>query len=303
MNADVSAGLFCVGGAVQDFIFFVDEIPREPRKYRANEFLTVGGGCAATAAVAASRLGGNVLLSVRLGNDLTADLIVAELEEYGVDCTFVSRHEGLRSPISSIFVDQDGERLIMGFRDQRMPDATDSLPDSLPDGINVVLTDTRWAAGNLQVAHLARQANIPCVLDGESPFDECRDLIELSTHVVFSAPGLRDLSGTDDRRDGLKSVRAMTDAWLAVTDGSNGTFVLDGDAVVEVPAPPVQVVDTLGAGDVWHGAFALALGEGQGELAAVRFANAAASLKCGRKGGRMGSPERDEVLALMEEST
>ena len=63
----------------------------------------------------------------------------------------------------------------------------------------------------------------------------------------------------------------------------------------------MTAVDTLGAGDVWHGAFALRLAEGADELTAIRFASAAAALKCTRPGGRMGAPSRAEVAAFLKE--
>ena len=84
---------------------------------------------------------------------------------------------------------------------------------------------------------------------------------------------------------------------FAVTDGAEGVLMADGS---RLPARQVQVVDTLGAGDVWHGAFALRLAEGSAEGEAVAFANAAAALKCTRAGGRLGTPSRDETERFMQ---
>jgi sulfofructose kinase len=88
-------------------------------------------------------------------------------------------------------------------------------------------------------------------------------------------------------------------AWACVTDGEHGVFVAGGG---HVPALPVQAVDTLGAGDVWHGAFALRLAEGAEETEAIRFANAAAALKCARPWGREGCPTRAETEAFLKET-
>ena len=84
-----------------------------------------------------------------------------------------------------------------------------------------------------------------------------------------------------------------------VTRGEQGTTMLVDGALHHVPAVPVQVVDTLGAGDIFHGAYALALAEGKPVLAAARFASAAAAVKCSRPGGREGSPTRSEVEELL----
>ena len=99
---------------------------------------------------------------------------------------------------------------------------------------------------------------------------------------------------------GLLAMRDRTDAFLAVTTGAGGVWWLDGSEIRNQPAFPVEVVDTVGAGDVFHGALALALAERQPEPAALRFASAAAALKCARPGGRAGTPARSEVEELLK---
>jgi sulfofructose kinase len=88
-----------------------------------------------------------------------------------------------------------------------------------------------------------------------------------------------------------------------VTDGARGVWHWNGREAVHTPAFAVTVVDTLAAGDVWHGAFALALAEGMPEQPAIRFANAAAALKCTRFGGRSGTPTRAELDLFLKETT
>ncbi|HEX8374847.1 MAG TPA: PfkB family carbohydrate kinase, partial [Geminicoccaceae bacterium] len=102
---------------------------------------------------------------------------------------------------------------------------------------------------------------------------------------------------------GLRRARELSPAaWLAVTAGAEGVFWLDGDAKVgHLPGHPVAAVDTLGAGDIFHAAFALALAEGRGEAEAMRFGNAAAALKCARPGGGAGAPTRGEVETFLRE--
>ena len=106
------ATVITLGVAVQDFVFSVDEIPSEARKYRARDFTVIGGGCAATAAVAVARLGGDSHLISRLGNDFTADIIIRDLEADRVNCAGVRRFDGLKSPLSAIMVDQDRKSVV-----------------------------------------------------------------------------------------------------------------------------------------------------------------------------------------------
>jgi sulfofructose kinase len=292
-------GVLCVGVAVHDFVFGLDEMPTRAEKYRARTVASVGGGCAANAAVAVARLGGEALIAGRLGADGIGDLIVAGLEAERVDCRLMRRFEGHRSSLSAIVVDAAGERMIVNYRDPDLPPSPDILPDPLPPAIRAVVADTRWAAGAAAAMRLARAAGVPGVLDAEPPIAEVMDALPLASHVVFSAQGLADLAGTRDLAAGLVAARRHVPGFLAVTDGAAGTLVLDGERPVRVPTLTVDVVDTLGAGDVWHGAFTLRLGEGADVWDAVRFANVAAALKCTRFGGRAGVPTRAEVDAVL----
>ena len=101
-----------IGMAVIDFLFEVDEMPRTAEKHRARGASVVGGGCAATAAVAAARLGADARMIGRLGDDAVGDQIVAGLEAEGIDCAGLHRAAGTKSSCSSVLVDASGERLI-----------------------------------------------------------------------------------------------------------------------------------------------------------------------------------------------
>lgn len=293
------ATVFCVGIAVLDYVYGVDRLPTEGAKYRSSKLEVVGGGIAANAAVAVARLGGGALLATRLGPDVAGDAIRAELQAEGVDLSVCRPVEGRRSPVSAIMIDQAGERMIVSYSDPDMPALPDWLPRSLPHGVGAVLVDTRWEEAGLGLFRLARAAGIPGVLDGDR-MPRLPENLTAPSHIAFSEQGLRELTGRDDPAEGLKGL-GQRDNWLAVTCGAGGVFVMSRGELAHVPAYEVDVVDTLGAGDVWHGAFALALAEGQDELQAVRFANAAAAIKCTRFGGRKGAPKRAEVEEFMRE--
>lgn len=291
-------GVFCLGIATLDYVYSVETMPTRGEKYRSRDLAVVGGGCAGNASVAIARLGGRVWLATRLGDDLTGDTIVADLQREGVDTGWAHRVAGLRSPVSAILVDAAGERMVISYSDPAMPEETGWLPGSLPNGAQAVLADTRWGVGALAALRLARTAGVPGVLDSDRKPPH-PDLVATASHVAFSAQALRELSEEEDPRAGLAKVAQGAGNWLAVTLGRDGVLFMEDGAIVHEPAFPVEVVDTLGAGDVWHGAFALALAEGQPERQAVRFASAAAGLKCTRFGGRSGTPGRGEVEALL----
>jgi sulfofructose kinase len=287
-------GVFCLGIATLDYVYSVETMPTRGEKYRSRGLTVVGGGCAGNASVAIARLGGRCWLATRLADDLTGDQIVADLAAEGVETRFARRAAGLRSPVSAILVDAEGERMVISYSDPAMPEDTGWLPQALPEGAGAVLADTRWGEGALAALALARDAGVPGVLDGDRKPPH-PDLIATASHVAFSAQALREVAGEDDPRLGLARIGRNLPTWLAVTLGKEGVLFLEDGEVAHLPAFAVETVDTLGAGDVWHGAFALALAEGQGERAAIRFASAAAAIKCTRFGGRTGAPRRDEV--------
>ena len=125
-------------------------------------------------------------------------------------------------------------------------------------------------------------------------------LLNASSHLVFSSEPLQETADVTDDAQALKKIAKLTPSFLAGTRGPRGTIWLDENgAIQETPAFPVHTVDTLGAGDVFHGAFALAITEKQELRQALRFASAAAALKCTRFGGAFAAPQRAEVEELL----
>ena len=293
------ARILCGGIATLDHVFQVHPMPSRAEKHRAKSLVVTGGGTAANAAVALARLGGEAVFVGALGDDRIGDEIAAGLEREGVDCARVRRMPGVQSPLSAIFVDPAGERMLVSYADPALPGSPDWLPDELPEGFHPVLGDTRWQAGSAHLFRIARRAGKFAVLDGDRAPREVPDLASLATHVAYSMQGLSDLTGLDDPRAALERLGPSETSWVGVTNGAHGVFFWEKGAVAHVPAFSVAAVDTLGAGDTWHGAFALALAEGASEREAVCFACAAAAIKCTRFGGRDGAPTRAEVRALL----
>ncbi len=292
------ATIVTVGVCSLDVVMRVDEPPTFGHKHRTHEAVVIGGGGAATGAVAACRLGGKAMLVARLGCDPFGTLILEELAAEGVDTAHVVRRAELRTSFSSVLIDEWGERQVVNFRDPSIDAPTPIGPLAL-GAYDVALADTRWPEGAAAVFADAARLGKPRVLDGEAPVRHAEVALGLATHVVFSAAGLRDMTGVDDPADGLARASRELDAFVAVTCGAQGVMSLH-DGVVEVTAGyAVTARDTLGAGDVWHGAFALAIGLGWSLVSALRFAIAAVSLMCENLGGRSGAPGRAEVERML----
>ncbi len=283
-----------------DAIYRVPAIPSQPTKVLATAFAECGGGMAANASVAVARLGGAAHYWGRLGDDELGSRILAQLAADQVDTTCVRRVAGCASPSTAILIDGAGERLVCIYNDPRLDHDASWLPLERVRAFAAVLADVRWPAGAAAVLDAARAAGLPAILDGDVGAPEAiSDLARRATHAAFSEPGLALVAGTPAPGEGLRRIAAATSAIVGVTLGADGFLWRDGSQERWIPAPTVAAVDTLAAGDVWHGAFAVMLGEGQDVGTAARFANAAAAIKCTRFGGRQGAPARAEVEALL----
>ncbi|NQV98215.1 MAG: sugar kinase [Rhodospirillales bacterium] len=298
----MSINVLTVGVAVIDFVMNLDEMPCRAEKYRANDAAIVGGGCGANAAVAISRLGGECDLVARLGDDQIGDLIISGLRKENVNCDLARQFSGCRSSFSSIFIDRAGERQIVNYRDFGFPACADWLLD-IPFSYDAVLADTRWPEGAEVAMKLAKSNGVPGIVDAEPPFDGTHTALELASHVAFSAQGLRSFTSAEDLPSGLEIANARLNNFVCVTDGPNGVWWMENQTVRHKPAFNIVSVDTLGAGDVWHGAFALKLGENSDIELAIEFSNAVAALKCMRHGGREGTPSRNETDSFIRKNS
>jgi sulfofructose kinase len=292
--------ILTLGMSALDAIYRVPAIPATPTKVLATGYTECGGGMAASASVAVARLGGRASYWGRLGDDDLGTRILKELSDEGVDVSTVRRIEGRVSPSAAILVDDYGERLVCAYNDPDLYDDASWLPLDRLASFDAVMADVRWPAGAAAILGAAKARGIPAVFDGDiGPPGALFDLGRRATHVAFSEPGLALLSGSDSPGEGLARIAPSLDGIVGVTLGPDGFLWLDAGRERRMPAPRVRAIDTLAAGDVWHGAFTLALGERLEIAEAARFANAAAAIKCTRTGGRRGAPGRADVAALM----
>jgi len=296
------AQVVCVGLAVLDHVFMVPEIPNVPTKWHATSYHPVGGGNAATAAVSISRAGGEAVYWGRMGDDDNGGLILRELEDYGVNVENVCRLKGVCSGVSAVLVDSEGERLIVNYSDPELISDAGWLPLETLSETNAVLADLRWNEGAQKTLAAARKQGIPAVLDVDiTPEGLSVDVIKESTHALFSEPALAQFASGQSLHEGLLQASEVNQGWVGVTQGASGTSWLEDGKLRHLPAFQIKSVDTLGAGDVFHGLFALGLAEGFPEETSLINASAAAALSCSRTGGRDAIPLKHEIKAFLEE--
>ncbi len=292
--------ILCVGAFAMDTIFRLETLPVAPGKYLPTDAVEVAEGMAAAQACSIARLGGEVMLWASCGDDAIGNRMVAQIADEGVDVSAIRRVLGARSGFSSIFMDARGERIIVPQYDPSLRSAPDALPDLT--GVAVVSTDVRWPEAAAMALSAARERGIPGLLDLDTgPADVLARLLPLASHVVASEGGAAVVTGEHDPARAAALLAQQHAGFVCVTAGDRGCYWYDRSAgmVRHVPAPSVDAVDTLAAGDVFHGGVALGLAEGWPVERALPFASAAAAIKCTRFGGRLGVPTRAEVEAFL----
>ncbi|KQP18227.1 PfkB family carbohydrate kinase [Pseudorhodoferax sp. Leaf267] len=285
-----------VGHAALDHCFSIEAFPALPTKTPARAYRAISGGMAANASIAAARLGAAVRMHGAVGDDDAGDFLVQRLQAGGVNCEQLQRVVGAASSVSAVIIDAHGERQIYNHRGDALQRAA-ALDVAVLHGCQVLMADPRWMPGAQAALRWARAAGVPSLLDGDlSPQQDLRALAALADWAVFSESGLASFAGHGTVADGLGEALQAGAHLAAVTLGAHGVrWQRPGGPVRSMPAFAVRAVDTNGAGDVFHAALAMALVRAMPDEQAMRFASAAAALKCQRAGGVAEGPDCAQV--------
>jgi sugar/nucleoside kinase (ribokinase family) len=269
----------------------------------ASEFIVTGGGCAANAAVTIARLDGRVAFAGPLGgsDDAVSNRILSDLAKEGVDCAGVERVDDGTASVSLILLDATGEKTIATRRGVNLNNVLPKDPARLVADASAVLVDNRFPEFVTAVCRAAQGRKIPIVIDLDQATKLDDPLLALGTHVVASTEALFGMTGSDNYEDALKALSTHLSSFVAITDGPKGVYWLEGGGLRHLPAFNVDVIDSLGAGDAFHGGFTLALVEGRALPDILRFASATAALKCTKFGGASGAPMRADVEAFLKQ--
>lgn len=297
--------ILCIGIPVRDLTFRVGGVPARGSKVNATHLDEICGGNALNAAIGIVRLGGRASICGPMGDarETSSRFIFEKLAHEGIDTKHLMHMPGLVTPVSSVMVDPSGERTIVTFRDPELWKVRLPSTEVLLEDCAAILTESRCAGFCTDLCAEARRRGIPVIVDVDRAMSLLEGLLTASSHLVFSSEPLQETADVTDDGQALKKIAKLTPSFLAGTRGPKGTIWLDEQGnLQETPAFPVHTVDTLGAGDVFHGAFALAITENLKLREALRFASAAAALKCTRFGGAFAAPQRAEVTELLNQN-
>jgi ribokinase len=297
-----------IGQCSLDYLFVVDSFPQYDTKKEVIEWTVSGGGPVATALVGLSRLGATCSFCGIIGDDESGEKIAESLKSEEVDTAFLLRRPRSSSQTAFIAVAKEsGKRTIFWRRPSGEPLRPEEIPFHCFDNADFLLLDGLMLNASVYAAKVAREKEIPVMLDAGRVREGMKELAALCDYVVASEEFGRELIKEEHGdtlfrpEEALISLKQLGSRVCTITLGEKGSMTLLGNEMFHTPAFPVDVVDTTGAGDIFHSGYIYGLLQGWNMKDVVRFAAAFASLKCRKLGGRAGIPTLEEVQALLRE--
>ena len=249
----MTCGLF-IGISTLDLIYLVESFPNSNQKLVALEQTVAAGGPATNAAVAFGHLGNQATIIGVVGNHPISSLIKADLEAYSVNLLDLNPSRTESPPVSSIIVTQStGDRAVISLNATKFQASAQQLPPDILQGIDVVLIDGHQMAVSEVVTQQAKASNIPVVLDGGSWKPGLENVLPTVDYAICSANFTPP--ECHSREDVFTYLEKSGIAHIAVTNGEHAIATFNAGERKDLEIPPIKAVDTLGAGDILHGAF------------------------------------------------
>ncbi|MDE2856265.1 MAG: PfkB family carbohydrate kinase [Chloroflexota bacterium] len=290
-----------IGVCTVDHLMTVPHMPGNNVNMKASSYLRQPGGLASCALVAAARLGARTKIIALVGDDADGQYIRHELESEGVDASQLIARAGGESHVSLILVDEGtGDRSIITRPPTGKPIALSEITrEDITSAKALFIDDVTELT--LQAARWAREANMKVVLDPARPYAIIKEILPYVDVPIVPQQWAEAWMPGRAPEAVAEALCEEGAAIAAVTLGARGSVVSWEGGTRHIPAFQVDVVDTTGAGDAYHGAFMAALLEDWEAPRMARFAAAVGSLNCRAIGGRTALPTRDEVDAFLRQ--
>ncbi len=299
-----AASFDCVGmgHCAFDYICLLDRYPGENEKTEAIGYSEQGGGPVATAMVTLARLGAKVAFVGRVGDDREGRFVREEFRREGVDISALQIRASVRTPQAFVWVNtENGHRSIVLNRTHWQPPRWEEMNTDVLENTPYLHLDGRFPDWEIPAARFVKSRGGKIVVDVGSVRDEMESLFEIVDYFVASENFLRQFAPKSSLKKALAAIRARGPSTVVVTLGEKGSAGIDSSGFFHFPAFSVSVVDTTGAGDVFHGAFIFGLIREWNLPKILAFSNAVAALKCTRPGGREGIPNLETTLRFLRE--
>ena len=283
-----------IGRSCLDYIAVVNQFPAENQKMPLEFRLTEGGGQGGTSSCCISRLGGRVAYVGKLGDDDEGRFCLKRQEDFGVATEFVELVSGGKTPVAYVFITAGSAARSIIYEHNTLPKIKiDATLKKLVMQTGVVLLDPEVTYLGGQLKKVAG-SNLNLIYDSERWREGIEDIMNTADYFIPSSEFLAaaELQFHDmSFNQRIIRLNNMVTGNLIVTHGEKGAYYITSDTLYHVAVPEINAVDTVGAGDNFHAAFALALAKGFDLHQTVKFSVAVASLSCGEYGGRKGVPD------------
>lgn len=292
-----------IGANVVDTLICVPTFPTEDTKLKADEIIKCGGGPAATGLVAASKLGAECSFIGNLSDDDGGVFLKKDFEKYGVNTENCTVLNGYGSFLSFVVLSEASKSRTCLFNRGNLPGTvlTDSQKNEIKES-GLLMVDGNDMAAAIEGAKYAREHGVDVLYDAGGLYDGVENLMPYANILIPSYEFATGFTKTDNAEAAEKKLyEEFNPEIIVITDGKNGGYLYDGKDFSHYPAFPVDAVDTNGAGDVFHGAFAFARISGKAPMEACVFSSAVSALKCTKVGARDGVPTYDETIKFLKE--
>ncbi|MBM3120629.1 MAG: carbohydrate kinase family protein [Chloroflexi bacterium] len=293
-----------LGVSTIDLLMLVDHLPAEEEILRADGFSAQGGGPVATAMAAGARAGGRVAMIDALGDDWRGDAILEAYAGAGVATDLLVRRTGQTSATAVILVRRgSGTRTIVWSPGTAPELAPEEIPFATIEQAAYLHVNGRHGEACRRACEHARHHGVQVSFDGGAGRyrEETRQLVPIADVCIVAREFASRYTGEDDPLRAGPALLAAGPSLAAITDGVRGSWVFTRDSRkgFHQPSFPVEVVDTTGCGDTYHGVFLVALCRGLPPERAAELASAAAALNARHLGGRLGLPTMAEVDSFL----
>ncbi len=287
-----------------DFLSLVPEFPTLNSKMEILRFSKQGGGQVATAMVALSRWGVQTKYIGKVGDDELGGFSLNSLRQEGVEVSSVITEPNATNQFATIIVEgASGERTILWNRDERLIYRKGELRKEEVCSGRLLHLDGHDIHAAIQCARWAKEEGIPTIVDLDKVEPLTSELIEKIDFVITSSRLPTLFTGISDQEKAFIEIQKHTSGLLCATLGHEGAMALIDGEIIYIKGFKVNVVDTTGAGDVFHAGFIYGLLQHWEVREILKFANAVAALKCRELGGRKGIPTLKETQNFLAPSS
>jgi sulfofructose kinase len=276
-----------LGASVLDTLIECGTFPTEDTKMKAERITVTGGGPVGNALIVMSKLGVDAAVLGVFARDSAGDFLLSDYEKYGVDTKYAVRLDGRASFTSYIVLSKESGTRTCMFDRGTVGDDPSLLDMSALDGADLLHLDGNYMKCAIAAARRARELGVTVSLDAGGRYAGIEELLPLVDILIPSCEFALGITGTTDIPSAMRALKEKySPKVLAVTDGARGGYYYDGDEIKYYSATPVVAVDTNGAGDTFHGAFAAAYLDTGDVGYSCRLASAVSAYKCMHTGAR-----------------